>query len=65
MDLSLQLKVARIEAELDQKQVADITGIAQSTISEIESGKTNPQRITLDKLAKAYGYELRIIKKGE
>ena len=64
MDFNLQLKIARIEAELDQKQAADITGISQSTISEIENGKTNPQRSTLEKLVKAYGYELRIIKKG-
>ena len=64
MDLSLQLKVARIEKELDQKQVAELTGIAQSTISEIEAGKTNPQRTTIEKLAHCYGYELRIIKKG-
>lgn len=64
MDLGLRLKIARIEAGFDQKQAAEITGIAQSTISEIETNKTNPQRTTLDNLAKAYGYELRIVKKG-
>ena len=63
--IGLQLKIARIESTLDQKEVEQKTGIAQSTISEIESGKTNPQCTTIEKLADCYGYKLIITPKGE
>ena len=62
--IGLQLKVARVESELDQKEVEKKTGIAQSTISEIEAGKTNPQASTIERLADCYGYKLIITPKG-
>jgi transcriptional regulator with XRE-family HTH domain len=64
MKLSLCLKIARIEKELDQMEVQEQTGIAQSSISGIESGHVNAGYRTIEKLADCYGYELRIVKKG-
>ena len=42
MDIGKQLKVARADAELSQKQVEEKTGIAQNTISRIEIGEVIP-----------------------
>lgn len=42
---------ARIEADLSQRDVAKLTGIAQSHISEIESAKHNVGIDTMVKLA--------------
>ena len=57
------LKVARADAELSQKQVEEKTGIKQNSISRIEIGKVDPTYKTIQMLAEAYGYELRIVKK--
>lgn len=37
-----KIKKARIQAGYTQKQVAELTGIAQNTISRIESGTREP-----------------------
>jgi len=36
------MKIARIEADLSQEQLAERVGVARQTISLIESGKYNP-----------------------
>jgi putative transcriptional regulator len=36
------MKVARVEAELSQEQLAERTGVTRQTISMIEAGKFNP-----------------------
>ncbi|MBO8129837.1 MAG: helix-turn-helix transcriptional regulator [Peptococcaceae bacterium] len=51
--MSVQLKKIRIEKGLSQVKLARISGVAQSSISEIESGKTKPIITTLEKLAAA------------
>lgn len=65
MDLAfnMQLKIARIEKELSMDEVTKLTGVAKSTISEMESGKKSPTVTTINKVIEAYGYELRIVKK--
>lgn len=37
-----KLKVARVEADLTQQQLAEKTGVTRQTISLIEKGKYNP-----------------------
>lgn len=51
---------ARAEANLSQKQLADLSGIDQSDISKIERGVANPSVMTLERLAKALGGRLSI-----
>ncbi|MHC1749391.1 MAG: helix-turn-helix transcriptional regulator [Cellulosilyticaceae bacterium] len=36
------MKIARIECDLSQEQLAEIVGVTRQTISMIESGKYNP-----------------------
>lgn len=49
-----QLKRARIEAGLDQKQAAALLGKTQSYISKIEAGQRRIDIVQLKKFAKAY-----------
>lgn len=51
---------ARCNADLTQKQLADLTGIDQSDISKIERGVANPSVSTLERIAKALGGKLKI-----
>ena len=51
---------ARCETGLTQKQLSDLTGIAQGDICKLEKGKSNPSIRTLQKLAKGMGRVLRI-----
>lgn len=37
-----KLKIARIENDLSQEQLADIVGVTRQTIGLIEAGKYNP-----------------------
>lgn len=37
-----KMKIARIEAEVSQQQLADIVGVTRQTINLIESGNYNP-----------------------
>lgn len=51
---------ARCESGLTQKQLSELSGIAQGDISKLEKGKSNPSVRTLQKLAKGMGKVLRI-----
>ncbi len=37
-----RMKIARVECDLSQEQLADIVNVTRQTISHIESGKYNP-----------------------
>ncbi len=37
-----KMKIARIEKDLSQEQLADLIGVSRQTISMIEAGKFNP-----------------------
>lgn len=39
---NIKMKLARVEADLSQEQLAQIVGVARQTISLIEAGKYNP-----------------------
>ena len=36
------MKIARVEKELSQEQLAELVGVSRQTVSMIESGKFNP-----------------------
>jgi transcriptional regulator with XRE-family HTH domain len=59
--LATQLILLRRQRGLTQRQVSARTGIQQSEISRIESGRANPTAATLVSLAVALGGELRIV----
>jgi putative transcriptional regulator len=37
-----KMKIARIESEVSQEQLAELVGVTRQTINLIESGKYNP-----------------------
>ena len=53
LDLAVQLITRRREIGLSQVQLAEASGIPQSTISRIEQGRANPTVSTLTALARA------------
>lgn len=52
------LRQARRRAGLTQRELAARTGVPQSTIARIESGRADPRVSTLDTLLRACGDEL-------
>jgi transcriptional regulator with XRE-family HTH domain len=48
-----RIKDLRVNAHLTQEELAELSGLPQSHISRLESGKHSPSRITLEKLAQA------------
>lgn len=65
MELRMQLKIARIEKEWTMDKLSSESGVAKSSISEIESGKKSPTAKTIERIANALGYKLIITPKGE
>jgi transcriptional regulator with XRE-family HTH domain len=53
--LATRLRVLRAERGLTVRQVAEISGVAKETISQVERGERHPYDRTLAKLAYAYG----------
>ena len=52
--LGHRLRLLRAERGLTLREVKELTGLDQWTITKIEHGKAHPRGITLGKLAKAY-----------
>ena len=50
----------RNENHLTQRELSDMTGIAQGDISKIENVNANPSIKTLDRLADALGKKLKV-----
>lgn len=50
----------REERALTQKQLAEVTGIAQADISRLENGTANPSLRTLKRLADGLGMTLKV-----
>ena len=63
MRIGLQLKIARVENELNMRELSKLSGVSAAAICEIESGKKSPTATTINKLCKVLGYELRLVKK--
>ena len=64
-DLGRYLKLLRIKNSLTMMQTADLTGITQGYISQIENGIYSPSAKTLAKLARAYKVpEIQLLRKA-
>lgn len=53
-----KIKIARIEKDLSQEQLADLVGATRQTISMIEAGKFNPSLQLCISICKALGKTL-------
>lgn len=54
-NLGENLRAARVERELTQEQVSELSGVQTGEISRIETGKRDPQVSTLLKIARGLG----------
>ena len=52
------MKIARVEKDLSQEQLADLVGATRQTISMIEAGKFNPSLQLCLSICKALGTTL-------
>jgi XRE family transcriptional regulator, regulator of sulfur utilization len=59
--LGLQFTEARQARGLTQRELSEITGVAQADISRIERGAGNPTEATLQRLAAALGRKLGLV----
>ena len=55
---NIKMKVARVEAELSQEQLAEKIGVTRQTIGLIESGNYNPSLNLCITICKALGKTL-------
>ena len=60
-----QIKYLRKERGLTQKALALQSGLSFSFINQVESGKESIRLDALARLAIAFGYEIRLVKKNE
>lgn len=50
----------RLEAGMNQQQLANATGINRSDISKMENGNANPSFRTMERIAKGLGKKLEV-----
>ncbi len=50
-ELGIRIKQQRLENRLKQKELAELVGISNTYLSDIETGRTNPSIETLKKIA--------------
>lgn len=62
MELSITLRAARINAGLDQSDVADELGVNIATVSSWETGKTRPSLDNLEKMCRLYRWPMERIR---
>lgn len=60
-----RVKLAREVAELQQLELAAITGLSRATIANIEVGRANPRKVSLMLIAYATGVNLHWLETGE
>jgi transcriptional regulator with XRE-family HTH domain len=54
------LRWARLTAGLSQRQLAERSGVPQSTVGRIEAGAIDPRVGTLSRLLRACGFDLEV-----
>lgn len=59
--LGQKIREFRAKKSMTQEDLAELSGLPQSHISRLESGKHSPSHLTLEKIAKALGVKLRDI----
>jgi transcriptional regulator with XRE-family HTH domain len=58
MDVGQVIRSARRASGLSQRELSSISGVAQSTVSEVESGRRVPSSTTIDRLLQSTGHQL-------
>lgn len=53
MELGQRIKIVRKNCGITQKNLSELSGIAEPTIRSYESGRLNPKRETIQKISKA------------
>ena len=61
MDFRISLKAARVNADMTQKEAANLLNGDKSTVAYWENGKTHPDYIKAKKLSEIYGIQLDYI----
>ncbi|QFF99923.1 XRE family transcriptional regulator [Psychrobacillus glaciei] len=61
LELVGDLTEERTGRKMSQRELSELSGVAQKTISRIENGVDIPSFSTLYKLAEALGYRLKIV----
>jgi len=56
-----ELRMARYQHRLSQRQLAGLVGTNQSEISQFETGKSNPTVEFVDRLAKALDVKIKVL----
>lgn len=59
-EIIMALIEARLEKQLTQKQLSELTGIPQAHISRLETGNYNPSLKFLKRVAEGLGKELHV-----
>ena len=59
-----QLMAKRDRLGYSQRKLAELSGVAQKTISRVENGIDSPSLGTLNRLAMALGFEIDLIEKN-
>jgi transcriptional regulator with XRE-family HTH domain len=59
-----RLRIAREYAHLEQDELADLIGVSRTTVSNAESGRVKPRKITLNAWALACGVPVGWIEQG-
>jgi predicted transcriptional regulator len=60
MKAARALRWARLTAGLSQRQLAERSGVPQSTVGRIEAGTIDPRMGTLSRLLRACGFDLEV-----
>lgn len=55
---NIRMKLARVEKEISQEQLAEMVGVTRQTIGMIETGKFNPSLQLCISICKALGLTL-------
>ena len=58
--LGISIRERRKRLGLDQRSLAEISGVSVHALSDIESGKANPTLKVINALADSLGLELRL-----
>ena len=60
LEIAYQILQLRKKKKISQQKLADMIGTTQSNIARMEAGRQNFSTLTLQKIAKAFGYDLKI-----
>lgn len=63
--LLAQLKQRRQELKFDQTKLGQLSGLSQSTISQVEKGDKDLSLESLFRVCEALGLEIKLIKKDD